>query len=119
MGRLTGLQAFLTDDVLDGDTAELAYQELSVEEQVLGRATSRFVREGGVHFAGVRSYAITAANLERLTVQQRGLADAQLELLKFSFMIDPLPPGRSYTSERRPHRETARTSVTRDLPPAG
>ena len=41
---------------------------------MLGHATSRFVKEGGVHFAGVRSYAITAANLEAMAVQQRGLA---------------------------------------------
>lgn len=98
MGQLTGLQAFLDDDVLDGDSTELAYQELMVEEQLLGRAASRFVKEGGVRFAGVRSYAITAANLEAMAVQQRGLAKAQLELLKFWFMIDPLPPGRSYAS---------------------
>lgn len=47
MGQLTGLQAFLDDDVLDGDSTELAYQELMVEEQLLGRAASRFVKEGG------------------------------------------------------------------------
>lgn len=93
-----GLQGFLTDDVLGSDAAELARQELFVEEQMLGKATSRFVKEGGVHFSGVRSYAITAANLEAMAVQQRGLAEVQLELLKFWFMIDPLPPGRSYTS---------------------
>ena len=98
MPRPGGLQAFLTDDVLSSDAAETAYQELFVEEQVLGQATSRFVKEGGVRFAGVRSYAITAASLDAMAVQQRGLADVQLELLKFWFMIDPLPPGRSYTS---------------------
>jgi hypothetical protein len=98
MRRPGDLQAFLTDDVLGSGAAELAYQELFVEEQVLGPATSRFVKEGGVQFAGVRSYAITAADLEAMAVRQRGLADVQLELLKFWFMIDPLPPGRSYTS---------------------
>lgn len=93
-----GLQAFLTDDTLGGDAAELACQELFIEEQVLGHATSRFVKEGGVHFSGVRSYAITPANLEAMAVQQRGLGEVQLELLKFWFMIDPLPPARSYAS---------------------
>ena len=98
MRRPGDVQAFLTDDVLGSGAAGLAYQELFVEEQMLGQATSRFVKEGGVQLAGVRSYAITAANLEAMAVQQRGLADVQLELLKFWFMIDPLPPGRSYTS---------------------
>ena len=98
MGLPAGLHTFLTDDVLGSDAAECAYQELFVEEQMLGHATSRFVNEGGVHFAGVRSYMITAANLEAIAVQQRGLGEVQLELLRFWFMIDPLPPGRSYTS---------------------
>ena len=93
-----GLQAFLTGETLDHAATELAYQQLFVEEQVLGHATSRFVREGGVHFSGVRSCAITPANLEAMAVHQRGLREVQLELLKFWFMIDPLPPGRSYTS---------------------
>jgi hypothetical protein len=98
MEQPASLQAFLTDDVLGSDAAELAYQELFVEEQMLGHATSRFVKEGGVHFSGVRSYAITVANLDAMAVQQRGLPKVQLELLKFWFMIDPLPPNRSYTS---------------------
>lgn len=98
MGLPAGLQAFLADDVLGSDAAELAYQELFVEEQMLGHATSRFVKEGGVHFAGVRSYAIASASLDAMAVQQRRFTEMQLELLKFWFMIDPLPPDRSYTS---------------------
>lgn len=92
------LQAFMTGDFAVSDAADLAYRELYVEEQVLGKATSRFVKEGGVRFSGVKSYVITVANLESMAIQQRGLSEVQLELLKFWFMIDPLPPSRSYTS---------------------
>ena len=91
------LRAFLSSDAAAGG-GELAYSELFVEEQVLGQVTSRFVKEGGVRFCGVRSYVITAAHLDAMAVQWRGLPDVQLELLKFTFMIDLLPPSRQYTS---------------------
>jgi hypothetical protein len=92
------LEAFLADDSTDLSEAGLAYRELYVEEQVLGTTTSRFVKEGGVRFAAVKSYVITAANLEEMAIQQRGLPQAQLELLKFWFMIDGLRANMSYTS---------------------
>jgi hypothetical protein len=92
------LQVFLDSGFAGTVAANLAYRELYVEEQVLGEATSRFVKEGGVRFCGVKSYVITADNLEPMAVQQRGLSMVQLELLKFWFMIDPLPPSRNYIS---------------------
>jgi hypothetical protein len=96
------LRVFLSDDSDaddgDADRADLAYQVLYVEEQVLGQATSRFVTEGGVHFNSVHDYELTPENLAPMAGQRRGLADVQLELLKFRFTIDQLPPSRSYTS---------------------
>lgn len=92
------LQAFLASDFTDGDGGDLAYRELFVEEQVLGRPTSRFIKEGGVHLVGVKSYVITVAHLEAMAIQQRGLPMVELELLKFFFTIDQLPPSRHYTS---------------------
>jgi hypothetical protein len=92
-----GLRAFLAGDPGDSG-ADLAYRELYVEEQVLGQATSRFVGEGGVHLNSVQDYQLTAENLHPMAGQRRGLDGIQLELLKFRFTIDLLPPSRSYTS---------------------
>src|ERR1700676_5497475 len=93
------LRAFLDDDSgADDSGADLAYQELYVEEQVLGQTTSRFVSEGGVHFNSVQDYELTPENLPPMASQRRGLTDVRLELLKFRFTIDLLPPSRSYTS---------------------
>src|ERR1700744_3658600 len=98
-GLHAALQAFLADDPgADDSGTDLAYQQLYVEEQVLGQATSRFVGEGGVHFNSVQDYELTPENLPPMASLRRGLADVQLELLKFRFTIDPLPPSRSYTS---------------------
>lgn len=100
---IAGLRAFLDDDgpVADDPDTEgksLAYQAFYVEEPVLGPAPSRFVGEGGVRFNSVQDYAITPENLEAFAVRRRGLADVQVELLKFRFTIDRLPPSRNYTS---------------------
>jgi hypothetical protein len=92
------LQVFLASDFTVSDSGDLAYRELFVEEQVLGRPTSRFIKEGGVHFVDVKSYMITVEQLEAMAIQQRGLPSVQLELLKFFFTIDQLPPSRHYTS---------------------
>jgi hypothetical protein len=96
------LRAFVADDPgtedSRADPADLAYQQLYVEERVLGQVTSRFVGEGGVHFNSVQDYELTPENLPPMASQRRGLADVQLELLKFRFTIDQLPPSRAYTS---------------------
>lgn len=93
-----GVRAFLDGDSgADDSGADLAYQELYVEEQVLGQ-TSRFVGEGGVHFNSVQDYELTPENLPPMASQRRRPTDSQLELLKFRFTIDLLPPSRSYTS---------------------
>jgi len=92
-----GLRAFLDDDP-DAGSEGLAYQVLYVEEPVLGQATSRFVGEGGVRFNSVEDYEVTPEDLEPFAVKRRGLANVQVELLKFRFTIDRLPSGRSYTS---------------------
>jgi hypothetical protein len=120
------LRAFLDDDSGAGDsTADLAYQEFHVEEQVLGQATSRFVGEGGVHLNSVQDYELTPGNLPPMASQRRGLTSIQLELLKFRFTIDLLPPSRSYISVSvritlqppatvlmlQPHLDTADTNL--------
>jgi hypothetical protein len=92
------LRVFLTSGFPASGARDLVYQELFVEERVRRGVASRFVKEGGVHFCGVQSYAISAGHLEPMAIQRRGLSNVQLELLKFIFMIDPLPPGRDYRS---------------------
>jgi hypothetical protein len=96
------LRAFLDGDPaaddLDPSDESLAYLAFYVEEQVLGPTPSRFVGEGGVRFNSVQDYEVTPESLGALAVKRRGLADIQVELLKFRFTIDRLPPSRSYTS---------------------
>jgi hypothetical protein len=96
------LRAFLDDEPAaydpDAEGESLAYLALYVEEAVLGQAPSRFVGEGGVRFNSVQDYEVTPENLGAFAVKRRGLADVQVELLKFRFTIDRLPPSRSYTS---------------------
>jgi hypothetical protein len=98
-GLPADLRAFL--DAEPGEpAADLAYTELYVKEQVLGKNTSRFVHEGGVHLNSVTVHRIDAASFPELARQRRGFADFQQELLKFRFTIDELPPSRWYTSVR-------------------
>ncbi|KPM52024.1 hypothetical protein ACG83_31200 [Frankia sp. R43] len=93
------LRSFLDDDSsVDDRESGLAHRAFFVEEQVLGKNTSRFVAEGGVQFNSVQVYALTPENLPPMASLRRGLAERQLELLKFRFTIDLLPPGRSYVS---------------------
>jgi hypothetical protein len=96
------LRAFLDDEPAaydpDAERESLAYLALYVEEAVLGQAPSRFVGEGGVRFNSLQDYEVTPENLGAFAVKRRGLADVQVELLKFRFTIDRLPPSRSYTS---------------------
>jgi hypothetical protein len=96
------LRAFLDDDPdaydPDANGGSLVYQRLYVEEPVLGESTSRFVGEGGVRFSSVQAYEVTPESLEPFAVKRRGIADVQLELLKFRFTIDRLPSSRSYES---------------------
>jgi hypothetical protein len=118
------LHAFLADEHA-GYGADLAYRELYVEEPIAGQATSRFVGEGGVHFNSVQDYRLTTENLHPMADQRRGLDGIQLELLKFRFTIDLLPPSRSYKSVSvritlqppatvlmlQPHLDTAETDL--------
>jgi hypothetical protein len=96
------LRAFLDDEPAaydpDAERESLAYLALYVEEAVLGQAPSRFVGEGGVRFNSLQDYEVTPENLGAFAVKRRGLAEVQVELLKFRFTIDRLPPSRSYTS---------------------
>jgi hypothetical protein len=98
----SGLRAFL--DAAPDDTGavgpDLAYQQLFVPEQILGQTKSRLVDEGGVHLNMVETYAMTVDNLEPMAKQRRGIGNVQLEMLRFTFMIDELPPGRRYTAVR-------------------
>ena len=79
---------------------DLAYQQLFVTEQILGQTKSRLVDGGGVHLNMVETYAMTVDNLEPMAKQRRGIGNVQLEMLRFTFMIDELPPGRRFTAVR-------------------
>jgi hypothetical protein len=91
------LLAFLDADPPASDVP-LARVDLFVEEQVQGETKSRFIAEGGVCFNNVGSYELGPADLHPMASQRRGFADVRLELLKFQFTIDALPPSRQYES---------------------
>jgi hypothetical protein len=76
----------------------LADREFYVEEKLLGKRESRFVREGGVRLVRVDSYDVTVDDLEPLAGRRVGIDDVRLVLLKFAFMIHRLPTSRMYSS---------------------
>lgn len=100
------LQEFLAGPAGDEDwrradaDPDLASSELFVEEPVLGRTTSRFVKEGGVRLIRVTNYRITPEDLPELARRRPDLKQKSLVLVKFWLMFDELPTNRQYATIR-------------------